>query len=159
MGNAITLNKTECLNYMGKCYGKLKNFKQSFYYHKKAYDLRLILFGKKSLEVADSLNNLGICNYLMCHYADAFNNFEKSFNLKNEFIKNKKSPSLADSLMNLAQASLKLGKNIKALEYFHKAYEIRKASSNEFDLSETINSLGLYFYTKKSYDKSLEYFK
>ena len=75
----------------------------------------------------------------------------RAFQLNYEIIKS--DPSVTKPYINLGKYSILTGDTLKAMEYFHKAYDI---DSNNYDANFNLN----YFYSKlNNYNKAMFYKK
>jgi len=114
---------------------------------------------KKSLpdlvKISESLNNIGICYYLMNNYREAINWFEEALqeDLKTGIMK-----SVATRYNNLGMACKQLGLYDRAAEYYKKALVLDEEQNDLHSIAISYNNLGSIYDSWGRYDTAIYYY-
>ena len=114
--------QAECLENLGIIYWNNGNLDLATQYHEKALRIRQELFGKLSVEAADSYNNLGVINLgvdgfrASLYLSRTRSIYEEAYGINH--------PKVAFALINLASANAEEGNTIDALALLTKAEAI-----------------------------------
>ena len=107
------------------------------------------------VKVSESLNNIGICHYLMNDYREAITWFEKALATDNKtgILKN-----IATRYNNLGLAYKKLGLYDKASGYYKQALAIDIQQQDTTSIAKSYNNLGTIFDIWGRYDSAIHYY-
>ena len=120
-GEVSTDPASECFENLGLIYWNNGNLNLAQQYHEKALRIRQDLYGKESLKVGDSYNNLGLL-YLGENSFKAKIYFTQAYNIY-EKVLGKNHPKVAFCLINLANANNEQGSQDEALEQLQQVNE------------------------------------
>lgn len=157
-------------NRLAFVYRKKSNYDEALkYYNKTSEELSKPEYknnNDRQLELATTMNDIGIVNLNIGNYDKALESYNKSLKIR-ESTPGAKDSDIAFSYHNIGTAYQKMGEFKKALEYHEKALKIRRERLNYPDFHSEISAslahigndyLGMNDYenAKKQYDKSLE---
>lgn len=141
------------LNQSGLYMQERARYSQSAFLLKKALELRTQLYGTDSLEVAESMNNVGgdyLCQGL---YEQAISLFQTALALR-ERLQTPGHPEIAVSLNNLALLYLQQGQYGQAEPLFLRALQLwEQLAQAEFvdNLARTLNNLALLYHKQQQF--------
>ena len=124
----------------------------------KAAQIRKDQLGDNSADLANSINNIGVCYSVLGDYPKALEYGLQALEIT-EKVLGKNHPDYAKSLNNVANRYLALGDYPKALEYSLQALEIRKKvlGKNHPDYAMSLNDVAIDYANLGDYPKALEY--
>lgn len=140
---------------LGSNYVILGNFKMAMVNAKQALQLVNELENEK-LEIAATLNLIGIIYYKISDYDNALEYYLMSLKISEE-IEHKK--GIANSMNNIGSVYSNISKYEEALKYLLKAYEIKQEIGNVRGLATTANNIGIAYAKLSNISKALEYYQ
>lgn len=107
------------------------------------------------VKISESLNNIGICYYLMNNYREAIPWFEEALeeDHKTGIISN-----IATRYNNLGLAYKKLGLYDRAADYYKKALSLDEAQNDIQSIAKSYNNLGSIYDSWGQYDTAIYYY-
>lgn len=107
--------------------------------------------------IALSLKNIGLVNYSLGKYDEAFKNFTESLNIENKVL-NKNNPNIAIGNNNIGNVYYSKGQYDTALEFYETALKIESQffASNHQNIATTKTNIGNVHFSKGEYDKAFE---
>jgi len=148
---------TECLNEIGRVYGRLSKYKEAIIIHKQALKNSIIENGN-ALETGKILNELGWVLFNYGDYRQAENHLIKSLDI-HEKILGKNHVETARVQKSLGCVYISLGNIKKASQILHKALKTRQDHYGENHL-KTLNiiaALGVIFFLEGNNEKAILY--
>lgn len=157
-------------NRLAFVYRKKSNYDEALkYYNKTSEELSKKEYKNnniRQLELATTMNDIGIVNLNKGNYAKALESYYKSLYIR-ENTPGAKDSDIAFSYHNIGTAYQKMGDYEKAKEYHEKALKIRREKLNYSDYQPDVSAsfahigndylgMGDYENAKKQYDKALE---
>ncbi|XP_046855093.1 kinesin light chain 4-like [Xenia sp. Carnegie-2017] len=118
------------------------------------------VYPRNHVDVAGSLNNLGIVFYETRNYDKAIEVYEKALEIQKQSL-GPNHVDVAASLNNLGLVFYKTGNYYKAIEVHEKALEIHQQllGPNHIYVAASLNNLGNVFEKTGNYDKAIEFHK
>ena len=116
------------------------------------------VYKKDNVDIAKSLNKIGICYDDLRNHSKALELYEMSLELQKKCYK-EDHPEIATSLNDIGSCYFNLGNCNKALEYHERSWEKRKKMYTEDhpDIATSLNNIGLCYKNLGNYIKALEY--
>jgi signal transduction histidine kinase/DNA-binding response OmpR family regulator len=140
---------------IGSNYVILGNYKMAMVNARQALQLLKELENEK-LEIAATLNLIGIIYYKISDYDNALEYYLMSLKISEE-IEHKK--GIANSMNNIGNVYSNILKYEEALKYLLKAYEIKQEIGNVRELATTANNIGIAYAKLSNISKALEYYQ
>jgi tetratricopeptide (TPR) repeat protein len=140
---------------IGSNYVILGNYKMAMVNARQALQLLKELENEK-LEIAATLNLIGIIYYKISDYDNALEYYLMSLKISEE-IEHKK--GIANSMNNIGNVYSNISKYEEALKYLLKAYEIKQEIGNVRELATTANNIGIAYAKLSNISKALEYYQ
>jgi serine/threonine protein kinase/tetratricopeptide (TPR) repeat protein len=131
--------EAELRNTIGEVYFAIGAYQKAAERHRAALAIRQKLFGDEHLDVASSLNNLGVAIDYEKKFADAEAPLRKALALRRKYLSNDH-PDLATSLHNLAHVLVDLNKPADAEPLYVEALAMRRKLFGDEDL-DVVRSL------------------
>lgn len=133
----------EILAMISRREGKLE---ESLPYLQRSLQIREFCFGKDSVQVSITLNNLSICQSKMSSFKEAMESCSRALAIK-ENVHGSNSPIVAKQLHNLALVCTYLSNFSDAQRYFQRAIDIHKSMKpfDEEKLLKTQNSIAMCY--------------
>jgi adenylate cyclase len=107
-------------------------------------------------KISESLNNIGICYYLMNDYHEAISWYEKALE---EDRKIGLMENIATRYNNLGLAYKKLGLYDNAISYYKKALRLDEEQGDTLSIAKSLNNLGSIYDTWGIYDTAIFYYE
>ena len=147
---ADSLHKEALTLYLGA------DFQPALEMFKEAARIRDDVLGERTVECANSYNNLAGCLFYLGDVNQAIAYFEKAKDIRREVLGTRHKDYLA-SLNNLGGCYLDLNEWDKAIEYFSEALEISRETGGEEDpvYATMLNNLGLCQLFKDDYGEAI----
>lgn len=146
---------TSSLYFIASRHLEERNYKLSLETYKEFVEEELSKSSPDLIKVSESLNNIGICYYLLNDYREAITWFEKALetDLGTGELKN-----IATRYNNLGLAYKKLGLYDRASEYYKKALAIDIQQNDSTSIAKSFNNLGSIFDSWGLYDSAIHYY-
>lgn len=107
-------------------------------------------------KISESLNNIGICYYLMNNYHEAIQWYKKALA---EDIKAANAKNIATRFSNIGLAYKKLGNYDSAVTYYNKALALDIINRDTQDIAKSYNNLGSIYDSWGRYDSAILLYK
>jgi tetratricopeptide (TPR) repeat protein len=152
---------------LANAYSASNRHKNALKYHEKALKIHLDTFGQSHPAVAADYNYIGMVWDAKLNYSKAIKYYEKALEI-DLIIFGENHPNVAREFNNLGTAWASLMEYDKAIDYYERCQKIwdqylPSTHSNQIktaqNLSRAANTRGMEFFSLRSYQKALPYFK
>jgi eukaryotic-like serine/threonine-protein kinase len=149
------LIQARLMDTMGQVYQSLGLFDQALPLTKSALETRQALFGAESLDVADSLNHLGLLLVAQGDYAGAEPLLQDALSIRHKLL-GASHPDVAMGLISLGEVSYVKGDYATAEKLFRESLDIRrKTLGNEhLETANSLNDLAMTLKQKGAYEEA-----
>ena len=146
-------------NCLGHYYDRTHNYVKALEFYDKKKKIDKKMYGKESLEFANSLNSIGCVYTHMGRYSKALKCFETSLAIKVGMC-DADDPYFSIDYNNIGMVHAKLGEFDKALEFYAKSLNIHKKNYGEKHplVANSYLNMGAVYLEKMEFATALDYF-
>ena len=159
-GNVISKNSLDILNRIGHIYINLGKLDKSINIFKKILEIEKSFENDISINIANSIHNLGVAFYRKGEIRKSLSYFEQSLKVRNQLYQNEFSDQIFLNISNLSYVYCKLGEMQKSLQYAKKSLKIIDKHYDKIParyLAFALQNAGVVFFHKGDLKNSLYY--
>jgi tetratricopeptide (TPR) repeat protein len=149
---------------LGNLFRELDFYLESIKYYKQAIELKYEIYGKESLDVTLSLNDLGRLYFCIQDFDNALIYLQKAYNIRGKFATNSNDNDIlflfAITTNNIGLCYDGINQIDKAIEMYNNSIDLYKKTVNsEPELSISYHNIALSYSKIFKFEKSLEYYQ